>query len=402
MLTPYFNLFAAQSFSAEQEDAAIRNNMTADLSFGHFDILGDFVRGRPEFLPHLQWLESLDAQELEKQVRVARQSSVLMTVVMLTGACNADCTICYTARRKKRNELSVEEIKRVMDETHALGSRLLYIPGEGEPTLDRGLFDILEHARMLGMDVIMFSNGVTFSNDAEAFRCWQLNSEEFVQRLAEYPVHIYHKLWSIDSDLLTEMMGISPSIYQFADVKVRDHTVRIPRGLELLLRHFPRHRVGIETVVERRNAKEIVSTIIPLVEQLGLKSYIEPILHAGRCCGVFDYDPPPDARQMLGKWLSRQNCRRVAYKVIVLGDGTLTYGMALNSQFLRQFHVDAEIGNIRDTISREGDLFRLLHTDQSLVWGRYQICGCICEELSAKFGSKRAGLSTGRQGLVPV
>lgn len=387
MYSQYVNLFSPQSFNEDQEQTATRNNITIDFDFGHEQILETFVSTNPIYQPHLEWLRHLTPHALKREAEKARGKSVLMTVIMLTGECNADCAICYTDRRKKQNELTASEIKRVMDETYALGSRLLYIPGEGEPTLDKALFEILEHARDIGMQVIMFTNGLLLSGDDEARNRWGITSEEFVRRLSKYPVYVYHKLWSTKPDLIAEMMHINRSAYQYIDITIRGHHTQIPRGLDLLLRYFPRERVGIEVVVERRNVQEIAQLIIPLVQQLGIKSYIEPIIHAGRCFDLFAYDTPAEAMAPLGQWLARQNCRRVAYKLVVHSDGTLSYGMALPNRTLRELHGDCDTLQIRNSPTGPNDLFSLIHTNPVLVWGRYQIRGCICEEMNLKLAA---------------
>lgn len=387
MHSQYVNLFSPQSFNEDDEQTATRNNITIDLYFGHKQVLEAFVSTNPIYQPHFEWLTHLTPQELKREAEDARRKSLLMTVIMLTGECNADCPICYTDRRKKRNELTAPEIKRVMDETYALGSRLLYIPGEGEPTLDKALFEILEHARDIGMQVIMFTNGLLLSSDDEARSRWGITSEEFVHRLSKYPVYVYHKLWSTNPDLLAEMMHIDRSAYQYVDINVGGRKAQIPRGLDLLLRYFPRERIGIEVVVERRNVHEIAQLIIPLIRQLVIKSYIEPIIHAGRCFNLFAYDTPAEAMVPLGHWLARQNCRRVAYKLVVHSDGTLSYGMALPNRTLRELHGDCDVLQIRDASAGLGDLFALIHTNPVLVWGRYQIRGCICEEMNLKLAA---------------
>ncbi|PYI93143.1 MAG: hypothetical protein DME97_07515 [Verrucomicrobia bacterium] len=396
MHSRYFNLFSPQTFSEEEEQIATRNNIVIDFYFGHKDVLEEFASNNPTYRPHLQWLKHLTLEELEVEAEKARRKSVLMTVIMLTGECNADCPICYTDRRKKRNELTALEIKRIMDETYALGSRLLYVPGEGEPTLDKNLFEILEHASDIGMQVIMFTNGLLLSSDDGARSRWGITSEEFVHRLSKYPVYLYHKLWSTNPQLVAEMMHIDRSAYQYVDINVRGSKTLVPRGLDLLLRYFPRERIGVEVVVERRNVHEVTERIIPLAQQLGIKSYIEPIIHAGRCFNVFDYDALAEDMMPLGQWLARQNCRRVAYKVVVHSDGTLSYGMALPRRTLRELHGNCDALQIRYVSEGLSDLFTLIHANPVLVWGRYQIRGCICEEMNLKLAASpdvRAGPS---------
>ncbi len=381
----YFNLFEPQCFLEETENEVIKNNMTIDYSFGHYDILNEFVKRRPGFHSHLEQVSKLSYKAIEEQVQKAKGRSLLMAVVMLTGNCNANCTICYTDRKLKSNELSFPEIKSIIDQTFDLGSRLLYIPGEGEPTLDRSFWEILEYAKVKGIKIIMFTNGILFSNDAEAENTWGMSCEEMVKKLINYPIYIYHKFWSSKPKLVAEMMNIDETKYQYLNTSVKGQTINIPKGLALLLKWFPKERIGIEVVVEKRNLKELLNIIIPFVAESGIKSYIEPILHAGRCFGVFDFDPEisKDEYETLAPWLSRQNCRRIGYKLNVYNNGYLSYGMALvPKQIVLQSAVE-EL-NIRNHDGGLKNLYYLVHTNPCLVSGRYQINGCICEELNLR------------------
>ena len=389
----YYNLFEPQRFSEEVEDTAIRNNMTIDYAFGHASILSDFTERIPKFREHFEELHSWKKNLVEERAIAAKGSSVLMTVIMLTGECNANCNICYTDRRRKVGELSFEQMCSVIDQTYDLGSRLVYIPGEGEPTLDAGFLDLVDYIQSRSMNLILFTNGILFSNEAECLRKWGMSSEEMVRYLSKRSVFIYHKLWSTRPNVLAEMMNVEESAYRFSTIELDKHHIQIPAGLDLLLRHFPRERVGVEVVISRQNLGNILNEIIPLIVSTGVKSYIEPILHAGRCFGQHDFDPifKTGESERLQPWLSRQNCRRVGYKIIVHNDGFLSYGMALTAS---QISKSSEALKIIDSSGRISGLFHKVHTNSDLVSGRYQLCNCICEEINLRMAKEKAILET--------
>ncbi len=360
--------------------------MTIDYSLGHYDILNEFVQKKPEFRNHLEHLSKLSHETIVNEARKAKGRSLLITVLMLTGKCNANCTICYTDRESKPNELSFMEIKAIIDQTYEMGSRLLYIPGEGEPTLDRSFWKILDYAKLKGITVIMFTNGILFSNNNDALNTWGVTSEEMIKKLMNYPVYIYHKFWSSIPKLAAEMMHIDEAKSQYVtNTSVSGKTISIPKGLALLLKWFPKERIGIEVVVEQRNLKELFNIIIPFVTESKIKSYIEPILHAGRCFGVFDIDPQisDDKYKVLTHWLSLQCCRRMGYKIVVHNNGYLSYGMALVPGQIAPLSAVEEL-NIRNRDGSLKNLYQLIHTNPYLVSGRYQINGCICEELNLR------------------
>jgi hypothetical protein len=159
-----------------------------------------------------------------------RSQTLLQTILMLTGACDAKC-------RKARHPLSGDEIHEILKQTRALGSRLVYIPGEGEPMLDDALWQTLEAADQYGMSVVLFTNGLLLSNDIAAQRRWRLSSEEIVRRLAGFPVYIYHKLWSLNPSRFAGMLG-GKGPRAWMDIARARRVWRVPRGLALLREIF--------------------------------------------------------------------------------------------------------------------------------------------------------------------
>lgn len=379
------NIFKPQYIKEAMESKIIKNNMLIDFSFGHYDILESFTKRKPEFRNYLEQLYNTNPQVIENQLQMAKVNSLLITTIMLTGQCNADCEICFTDRKLKPNKLSFHEIKSIIAQTVSLGSRILYIPGEGEPLLDRNLWEILDYANEKGMEIILFTNGILLSNDIESKNIWGITSEELTKKLKKYPIYIYHKLWSLNHNLLEEMMNINTSMYSYSKITFNGHSISIPKGLLNLLKWFPRERVGVEVVVEKRNLDEIINVIIPFIMEKSIKSYIEPIIHAGRCFGVFDHDVKMSEYEYkkLIPWLSRQNCRRVCYKLNVFNNGYLSYGMALSPEQITPKKSIEEL-NIRSGDDNLKDLYYLIHTNSCLVEGRYQINGCVCEERNLK------------------
>ena len=390
------NLLTPQVFTREDEDAAIRSSLTCDWSFGHHGVVEWFARRHPRFGDHVSWLRSLDGTALAAELERARSASLLMTFVMLTGECNADCGICYTARRRKPNELTAEEIIGIIDQTRALGSRTLYVAGEGEPTLDRAFFQVIEHVKRVGMRMLFFTNGILLSNETLARRRWGISNREMVARLADAPVWIYHKFWSTDPAVTSDLMGLPPDreIYRYVDWRLPDgRTIPLPEGLQLLLDALPRDHVGIETVVERRTGDDIIENIVPFIEQTGVRSYLEPIIHSGRNFDEFSYDPTQEQLHALGRYLVRQGCTRVAYKLAIHNDGYATPGISILRNHLRAV-TDYEALNIRDSRGGLKDLFTLRHSNRFLVANRYRIEGCLCEEFNLEMSARACASNT--------
>jgi len=79
----------------------------------------------------------------------------------LTYRCNLRCSMCGTWRKgieRSREELTTEEISRILDEAHALGARELILVG-AEPLTREDLTDIVRNAKRRGFPVHVVTNG---------------------------------------------------------------------------------------------------------------------------------------------------------------------------------------------------------------------------------------------------
>lgn len=77
--------------------------------------------------------------------------------VEITWKCNWRCVHCYQDDHKL-DCFSTADLLRLIDELHAAGTVHLIITG-GEPTVRPDLFDIVSHARGLGMTITLYTNG---------------------------------------------------------------------------------------------------------------------------------------------------------------------------------------------------------------------------------------------------
>ena len=83
----------------------------------------------------------------------------------ITLACNLRCIHCYCeAGQRSPFELSVDEIKNLMDDLKRLGVWAFDIVG-GEPFLRRDIYEILEYAREIGLRIMVNTNGTIINED---------------------------------------------------------------------------------------------------------------------------------------------------------------------------------------------------------------------------------------------
>lgn len=372
-----------------EHDAWVRTtaaNAAADYLAGFRGVVRDFLgqRAEPEFRALGESLAGWSRAQAAAYAAEQRGHSLLFLVLMMTGACNADCGICFTDRRKKAGELDPASRRRLLAEARALGARYVYVPGEGEPTIDAGFWDFLEACRENGLQAVVFTNGIVLSDPASCRRYWGTTPEAAAARLAEYPVSFYVKYWSTDRAKTAALMGISPERTRFTE---RDGTP-LPAALDLLMDALPRERVGIEVVVERRNVDEVRAEIVPFAQAHGLARIVEMLQHNGRIQGNGEYDVDPADARAAAPLLSVTSCAMATAKAVVTSRGWLSPRIAV-----LEHQLPPGPAHVRD-----GSLYELLHATDYLVERRYDINRCLCEvipqELAGAASTVRVGLSS--------
>jgi radical SAM protein with 4Fe4S-binding SPASM domain len=109
---------------------------------------------------------SSKSEELEpyrlKQIAVDSNfhlKSPLIVWFEVTRKCNLTCTHCYiNAGRPRKNELTLEEIKNILDDLKELGTFSLVLAG-GEPYIRPDFPEILEYAAKLDFIIAIVTNG---------------------------------------------------------------------------------------------------------------------------------------------------------------------------------------------------------------------------------------------------
>ena len=355
--------FAVQQVPADDWRRATQVNIAADRAAGFADAARSFLRTRPDWAEFREFVDHASSHEVADYAQAHRSESLAFLVLMLTGACDADCAICFTDRRKKKGETTPAERRRLLEEAARLGARYIYVPGEGEPTLDPGWWDFMDAVREFSLEAVVFTNGLAFGDDAVAQRRWRCSSEKALERISHYPVSFYHKLWSFDPALTASMLRVNPERVPFR----RWNGLQLPAGLASMLEVLPRERVGIEVVIERRNAHEVVDAIAPFSDELGLSRIIELLQHNGRTLGRAEFDPRPEDVEAARELLSVTSCTMATCKAVVTARGFLSPRIAiLEHQLPEPARID------------EGSLWQLLHNTSYIVSRRYQLA-CLCE-----------------------
>ncbi|MBI5051261.1 radical SAM protein [Candidatus Micrarchaeota archaeon] len=196
-------------------------------------------------------IRTLPLEALERMAEIYRKKSLLIFALNLTGECQMNCRICYTDRRKRKDELEWKEIEGLLDQAKEMGTKTVYVAGEGEPLLDRNFMRVASWCRENGLKFHVFSNGLALSRveDAEEFcRRNRLDPKELLRKhlvsdvrvavikeLEDYPIYFYFKLWSTDPGIHRRMTGIKEQHdHEWGRLYTEDgRGIKVPRGLEM-------------------------------------------------------------------------------------------------------------------------------------------------------------------------
>ncbi|CAN2042297.1 Radical SAM protein [Candidatus Magnetomoraceae bacterium gMMP-15] len=83
----------------------------------------------------------------------------LKVQIEITHRCNSRCKSCGFWRQKAMDELSIDQWKIVLKDIKKIGTRRVAFGG-GEPTLYKGIFDLIKFAKNLGLLVSLGTNGL--------------------------------------------------------------------------------------------------------------------------------------------------------------------------------------------------------------------------------------------------
>jgi radical SAM protein with 4Fe4S-binding SPASM domain len=148
----------------------------------------------------------------------------------LTYRCNLSCPYCYCIHDKKRKELTLEEIKRIMDKLAEMKCLFITFSG-GEIFMRKDFFAIARYARSKGFALRLMTNG-TLITDKVA---------DYIREIE--PLSVEMSLYASDAELHDRMIGENGSF---------DKTIK---AFELL------RESGIKTVVKsllmKPNAHEL-------------------------------------------------------------------------------------------------------------------------------------------------
>ena len=185
-------------------------------------------------IERVETMEQGERQQLIAQHERGHSPWLSSAKLKLVDACNLRCFMCDYWKGQRRDELSTEEVTRVLDGLAELGCQKVHFTG-GELFLRKDVIALATHAKSLGIRVNMTTNGTRL--DAELIR-----------ELLQIPVRSI--TLSIDSAI--------PRLHDALRGRKGAHKLTT-RSLDRLLRWRKRRtKIRLNTVVSKRNWSALV------------------------------------------------------------------------------------------------------------------------------------------------
>ncbi|WP_038976555.1 radical SAM protein [Bradyrhizobium japonicum] len=164
----------------------------------------------------------------------------------MTNACPFNCFHCFTEKMKKT--LSLAEIKNVIDQLADLNTHTIDFVGEGEPTIDKDFFEIVEYTASKNIQPVVYTEAAT-----------RLRNKEFAMRLFNSGASVCPKCDSLyNAEYQNWVVGDKRGSY----FDQRNEAIQLLMECGFNKVHDDgTTRMGFDMVVSKRNYHEVESTL---------------------------------------------------------------------------------------------------------------------------------------------
>ncbi len=191
----------------------------------------------------------------------------------MTPACPHDCFHCFTNKLKKT--ITLDEIKKVIDQLAEMKTKAIDFLGEGEPTIDKDFFEIIEYTAAKGIQPIIFTDAAT-----------KLRDKDFVRRIKKSGACVCPKCDSLwNKEFQNWVVGDKTGKY--FDQRNEAIKILIEEGFNKIGKDGTT-RLGFDMIVCKKNMHEVEKTLRYCREN-NLWVIFSFYLPVGRCLrGDFD------------------------------------------------------------------------------------------------------------------
>jgi len=306
---------------------------------------------------------------LIEEAQALKENSISrFTDLMGPWKCDFKCPVCYTYGTNGLVHTTEQTIGAIK-QAQGMGAKVTYWPGKGELTLLKDFWAVMDWQEKDRLPAVVFTNGSIFHNDRISHSVLGVDSAGAIAKVTDYAgMHFYIKYWSSEQEKAAEMVGVKQDSYPYAKYEGKS----VPLALAKLLDSVGTERVGVEVMVSRQNFEDVMDNVIPTILELGLYSYIEPIIFSGAAEGQYALALTPEQNSVLMPVYASGGAfceKRQSTELILVGD-KLTPGIAIPP--LQENGIVDDSGKVRDLFS----LFHGRHfRDARKIMEKV---GCIC------------------------
>lgn len=316
-------------------------------------------------------LDFLFEQGKENEAKVLMLNSIRRATFLYgPWLCNFKCPkYCYT-RGTSDGVLTPDQTINIIEQAREMGAKATYWPGEGELTLLKSFWEIMQYHARTNLPAVLFTNGTIFQDNTISRRTLGIDSNILIDKLnKDYPrLNMYLKFWHSNPKKAAEMVGVSEYPYQTIGKR------NVPSSLVNLLTKIDKNRLGVEVMVSRENFEDVVNNILPTIEELDLYAYVEPVIFSGNAKmkqGELTLDPE-QYQKLKGIFASGGDyCEKRQSTELIVKGTMLTPGIAIPPR-----HEDSVInadGSVKD-------VFEVFHNSYFRRMRKFseQQGGCLC------------------------
>ncbi len=105
---------------------------------------------------------------LQKAKQESEKNDLFLLAINITKRCNLACEHCYldadTLKKGSANELSLVEVKSILDEVASRGQETMVVLTGGEPLARKDLEEMIGHGSKLGLSMVVGTNGTLLTS----------------------------------------------------------------------------------------------------------------------------------------------------------------------------------------------------------------------------------------------
>ncbi len=300
----------------------------------------------------------------QKEIEQARKENKLLSIDLeFSRDCNLNCIYCYASAGKPlEKELTLEEIKDVIDQSIELGAKTFSLIGGGEPLIYNNLFKVIDYIKAKNKKCIVFTNGTLITKE------------------------IANKLFNEKISIVVKLNSIEPSVQDFLAGKEGTFK-KIQQGITNLMNAgYPdkETKLGMQTIICKQNKEEIKqlwvwarkNKIIPYFEILTYQGRLlknqDLILSKEELEKIFKQINKIDEKEFKYEWIPKPplmsySCQRNKYSIHIKSNGDIQPCVG----------IEITLGNIRKNkikeILKHETIFKLRNIEK-YIKGKCSTC----------------------------